>query len=51
MQMKNQVKKKYYLIVIIAVKERENPLKRCAKVALNNLNKIIAKCVEKNVLT
>jgi hypothetical protein len=42
----NNKNSKYYMIVINAVKERENPLNICAKVALNNLNKIIAKNVE-----
>ncbi len=37
--------------MIVAIKEQENSLKRCAKVALNNRNKQIAKCVEWNVLT
>jgi hypothetical protein len=43
--------KRHYLSVIVAIKEQENSFKRCAILALNNLNKQIAKCVEWNVLT
>jgi hypothetical protein len=47
----NNKNSRYYTIVRNAVKERENPLNRCAKVAQKNLKKIVAKNVEKIVLT
>ncbi len=43
--------KSYYLIVIVAVREQEDRLKIFARVALNNLNKVIARRVVWNVLT
>jgi hypothetical protein len=40
-----------YSIVFVAIKEQENRLKRCVTVALNYLNKIVARSAEKNALT